>query len=84
MYEKGNTQALFHFLLSELIVECSDHIKNHEEESVDTRLKDIGITVGFKIYNQICLKRGVTERPSNMNDLLRNIKQKTFKHLFNY
>lgn len=47
-------------------------------------MREIGGAIGFKIYNQICLRRGVTERPSNINELLRNIKGKTFKHLFNY
>lgn len=37
--EKGNTQALFHFLLSELIVECSEHTKGCEEESVDNKMR---------------------------------------------
>jgi L-lysine 2,3-aminomutase len=77
-------QALFHFLISELIVECSENIKNHEEESTDNRLKEIGAEIGFKIYSQICLKRGISERPYNLAELLKNIKSKVFKHLFNY
>jgi L-lysine 2,3-aminomutase len=44
----------------------------------------VGVEIGFKIYNQICLKRGITERPYNLNELLKNIKSKVFKHLFNY
>jgi len=43
MIDKSNTQALFHFLLCELIVECSEHIKHSEEESAETRLKQIGV-----------------------------------------
>ena len=82
--EKGNTQALFHFLLSELLVECSEHIKNHEEESVDNKLRDIGVDIGFKIYNQISLKRGIHERPYNLMEILKWIRSKVFKHLFNY
>lgn len=41
--DKSNTQALFHFLLCELIVECAEHIKHSEEESTDTRLKEVGV-----------------------------------------
>jgi hypothetical protein len=40
--------------------------------------------LGFKLYPQICLKRGVTERAGSVADALRNIKSKVFKHLFNY
>lgn len=58
--ERNSTQALFHFLFCELIVETSENIKNHEEESTDTRLKEIGAEIGFKIFNQICLKRGIS------------------------
>lgn len=81
MIDKQNTQAIFHFLLSELIVECSEHIK---EGTPDTKIHEIGKELGFKIYPQICLKRGITERPSNIVDALKNIKAKVFKHLFNY
>ena len=82
--EKGNTQALFHFLVSELIVECSEHIKNHEEESVDNRMREVGKTIGFKIYSQVCLKRGIHERPLSLMDIVKSIRTKVFKHLFNY
>lgn len=66
MIDKQNTQAIFHFLLSELIVECSEHLKHNEEETTDSKIKEIGKEIGFKIYPQICLKRGITERPSSI------------------
>ena len=48
------------------------------------RLKEIGRQLGFKIYNQISLKRGISERPTNILEIFKNIKTKVFKHLFNY
>ena len=64
--DKPNTQALFHFLLSELIVESSEHLRSGEEETAEARIKAVGKELGFKIYTQICLKRGITERPSTV------------------
>ena len=81
--EKSNNQSLFHFLLSELLVECTENIKNHSE-TTDHKLKEIGRQLGFKIYNQISLKRGISERPTNILEIFKNIKTKVFKHLFNY
>ena len=81
MIDKQNTQAIFHFLLSELIVECSEHIK---EGTPDTKIHEIGKELGFKSYPQICVKGGITERASSIVDALKNIKAKVFKHLFNY
>jgi hypothetical protein len=40
--------------------------------------------LGFKIYPQVCLRRGITERPSSIADALKSVKSKVFKHLFNY
>lgn len=36
------------------------------------------------MYNQICLKRGIFERPQNLTVLMKNLQQKVFKHLFSY
>lgn len=84
MIDRPNTQALFHFLLCELIVECSEHAKSSKEKPAEQRLREIGRELGFKLYGQICLKRGIVERPLNIQELLKNVKSKVFKHLFNY
>jgi hypothetical protein len=47
-------------------------------------MREVGKTIGFKVYSQICLKRGIHERPGNLSDILKSIRGKVFKHLFNY
>ena len=51
---------------------------------MDNKMREIGCSIGFKIYTQICLRRGITERPQTIMDSLKNIKTKVFKHMFNY
>ena len=36
------------------------------------------------MYNQICLKKGILERPQNLTVLMKNLQYKVFKHLFGY
>lgn len=78
MQERQSSLSLFHFLFSELIEECYGNSKEGE------RLKKIGSEIGFKLYTQICLKRGINERPSTLNGLMKNVQTKVFKFLFNY
>ena len=85
MQDKSNNQALFHFLLCELIVECSENVhRGGKEETVENRLRQVGAEMGFKMFTHLSLKRGVTERPQTIADLLKTVKTRVFKHLFNY
>lgn len=79
--EKQPSLSLFHFLFCELIEECCAHSK---EDDLPAKLAAIGANIGFQIYNYICLKRGISERPSSIIGLIKNIQTKVFKHLFNY
>jgi L-lysine 2,3-aminomutase len=47
-------------------------------------LKRIGRETGYKMFNQICLKRGIYERPQTMTSMMKTLQQKVFKHLFAY
>ena len=72
---------MFHFLFCELIEECYSLYK--EDHYLDN-LKRIGKDCGFKLFNKICLKKGIFERPQTLNILTKNIQQKIFKFLFGY
>ncbi len=48
------------------------------------RLKTIGSEIGFRMYNQIAIRRFVTERILTISGLTKLIQTKVFKYLFNY
>lgn len=48
--------SIFHFLLCELIEECYTQYK--EDHYLDN-LKRIGREIGFKMYNQLCIKKAI-------------------------
>lgn len=80
MIEKTSL-PLFHFLFCELIEECYN---NHKEDQYIEHLKKAGKDIGFKMYNMICIKKQITERPTSISGLVRNIQTKVFKHILGY
>ena len=47
-------------------------------------LKKAGLDTGYKIYNTICIRKQIAERPNSIGALVRNIQTKVFKFLLGY
>lgn len=40
--------------------------------------------IGYRLFSQISIKKQINERPTSINNLMKNIQTKVFKFLFNY
>ena len=76
-----STLPIFHFIFCELIEEC---YSNYKEDDYKERLKVIGSEIGFRLYNQIAIKKYINERSLTASSLVKIVQNKVFKYIFGY